>query len=33
MLYDMQGIEGHIVKEEVIVEDWLRIMLKMKKGI
>ena len=24
MLYDMQGIEGHIVKEEIIVEDWLR---------
>lgn len=24
MLYDMQGIEGHIVKEEVVIEDWLR---------
>ena len=23
MLYDMQGIEGYIVKEEIIVEDWL----------
>lgn len=24
MLYDMQGIEGHIVKEESTVEDWVR---------
>ncbi len=24
MLYDMQGIEGHIVKEETTVEDWIR---------
>jgi len=24
MLYDMQGIEGHVVKEEMTMEDWAK---------